>query len=78
MSQATFHVVAPGGSRLTAREGQELLGRSVRYGKLGKVGVVAAAAVVDSGRAVRLSVQLTRNLATPDRRKFRLVGGLRR
>lgn len=69
---ATFHVAAPTGERWTAREGQQLVGRAVRYGKLGKVGTVERAVPVDSGRSLRLHVALTRKLAHPDRRKFRL------
>lgn len=69
---ATFHLPAESGERWTARAAQELLGRSVRYGRLGRVGEVEAAVAVDSGRAVRLHVRLTRKLVNPDRMKFRL------
>lgn len=71
--EATFHLVAPTGERWTARAGQQLVGRAVRYGRLGKVGEVQRAVPVDSGRALRLHVVLSRKLANPDRRKFTLV-----
>lgn len=71
--QATFHLGAPAEGRWTARAGQELVGRDVRYGKLGKVGKVVRAVPVDSGRALRLHAELTRHLRSPDRRKFRLA-----
>lgn len=74
MSETTsFHLGHPGGERWTARAGQELVGREVRYGRLGKVGVVERAVPVDSGRALRLHVVLSRHLVSPDRRKFALV-----
>lgn len=72
MSQATFHVVAPAGERWTARAAQELVGRPVRYGRLGRVGAVEAATPVNAGAAVRLQVHLSRRLLNPDRLKFRL------
>lgn len=71
--QTTFHLPAPDGERWTARAGQGLVGREVRYGKLGKVGEVARAVPVDSGRSLRLHVELSRHLANPDRRKFALA-----
>ena len=71
--QATFHLLAPDGERWSARAGQALVGREVRYGKLGKVGEVVRAAPVDSGRALRLHVELSRHLSNPDRRKFALA-----
>lgn len=75
IGDATFHVAPPSGAeRWTARAGQELVGRSVRYGKLGKVGEVSAAVVVDSGRSLRLHVRLSRKLVNPERTKFRLAG----
>ncbi len=73
MSEATFHLRAPEGERWTARAGQQLVGRSARYGKLGKVGEVVRAVPVDAGRALRLHVSLTRQLTNPDRRKFALA-----
>ena len=73
MSEVTFHVAPPAGERWTARAGQELLGRAVRYGKLGKVGEVVRAVPVDAGRSLRLHARLARKLVNPDRRKFRLV-----
>lgn len=74
MSQeATFHVPPPSGERWTARAGQELIGREVRYGRLGRVGEVVRATPVDAGRALRLHVALSRHLTNPDRRKFALT-----
>lgn len=73
MSDPIFHVRRPASGRWTAKAGQELVGRAVRYGKLGKVGVVVAAVPVDSGRSLRLHVRLSRKLVNPDRSKFRLV-----
>jgi hypothetical protein len=73
MSEATFHLRAADGERWTARAGQQLVGREVRYGKLGKVGEVKRAVPVDSGRALRLHVALSRTLFSPDRRKFSLA-----
>lgn len=72
--QATFHLGTRDDQRWTARAGSELVGRDVRYGRLGKVGQVVRAVPVDSGRALRLHVELTRHLRNPDRRKFALVG----
>ena len=69
----TFHVAAPAGERWTARAGQQLLGRAVRYGKLGKVGTVERAVPVNVGRSLRLHVRLSRKLTNPDRRKFSLA-----
>ena len=71
--QATFHLAAPSGERWTARAGGALVGRSVRYGRMGKVGEVVRAVPVDSGRALRLHVELSRKLLNPDRRKFSLA-----
>lgn len=71
--QATFYLPAPDGEGWTARAGQQLVGRSVRYGRLGKVGEVVRAVPVDSGRALRLHVALSRHLTNPDRRKFALA-----
>jgi hypothetical protein len=71
----TFHLGAPSDGRWTARAGLELLGRPVRYGKLGKVGEVVSAVPVDSGRALRLTAELSRPIASPQRRKFRLAKG---
>lgn len=71
--QAVFHLAAPSGERWTARAGQQLVGRAVRYGKLGKVGEVVQAVPVDSGRALRLHVALSRKLNNPDRLKFSLA-----
>ena len=71
--QVSFHLAAPVDGRWSARAGQELVGRPVKYGKLGKVGEVARAIPVDSGRALRLHVVLTRHIANPDRRKFVLA-----
>jgi hypothetical protein len=68
----TFHLGAPSDGRWTARAGQELLGRPVRYGKLGKVGEVVGAAPTDSGRALRLTAALSKAVPDPDRRKFSL------
>lgn len=70
MDAATFHLPPPTGERWTARAGQELVGRGVRYGGYGRVGEVERVVVVDSGRALRLHVRLTRRLRNPDRRKF--------
>jgi hypothetical protein len=71
--QASFHVRAPADGRWTARAAQVYVGRSVKYGKLGKVGEVARAVPVDSGHALRLHVVLTKHIANPDRRKFVLA-----
>jgi hypothetical protein len=71
--QTTFHLGAPSDGRWTARAGQELVGRDVRYGRLGKVGEVVRAVPVDSGRSLRLHAVLTRHLRNPDRRKFRVA-----
>lgn len=71
--EATFWIRASGDERWTARAGQELVGRGVRYGRLGRVGEVERAVVVDSGRLLRLHVRLSRKLVNPDRRKFRLA-----
>jgi hypothetical protein len=68
----TFHLGAPSDGRWTARAGLELLGRPVRYGKLGKVGEVVSAVPVDSGRALRLTAALSKNVPAPDRRGFSL------
>lgn len=68
--QATFHLPAADGERWTARAAQSLVGRSVSYGRLGKVGEVTRAIPVDSGRALRLHVELSRRLPNADRRKF--------
>jgi hypothetical protein len=70
---ATFHLPAPSGERWTARAGQEIVGRAVRYGKLGAVGTVDGATPVDAGRSLRVHVELRRHLANPDRRKFGLA-----
>lgn len=75
---AIFHVAAPAGERWTARAGQELVGRDVRYGKLGKVGEVVRTVPVDAGRSLRLHVALSRRLPSPDRRKFSLAPAGRR
>lgn len=72
MREATFHL-APEEDRWTARAGAALVGRDVRYGKLGRVGQVVRAVPVDSGRALRLHVALTRDLRNPDRAKFHLA-----
>ena len=72
MTEATFHL-ATDGERFTARAGSAYVGRSVRYGRLGRVGEVTRAVPVDGGRALRLHVGLTRKLINPDRRKFRLA-----
>lgn len=73
MSQpVTFHLGAPSDGRWTARAGLGLLGRPVRYGKLGKVGEVVGAVPVDSGRALRLTVSLSKAIPELDRRKFSL------
>lgn len=69
--EATFYVRT--GERSTARDGAALRGRDVRYGKLGRVGVVEHVVVVDSGRALRLHVALSRVIRNPDRHKFRLA-----
>jgi hypothetical protein len=66
----TFHLGAPADGRWTARAGLELLGKPVRYGKLGKVGEVVGAVPTDSGRALRLTASLTRDIADLDRRGF--------
>lgn len=71
--QVAFHLAAPAEGRWTARAGQSVVGRAVRYAKLGKVGEVLRAVPVDSGRALRLHVALSRHLANPDRRKFSLA-----
>lgn len=72
--EALFHLPPPPGEgRWTARAGQGLVGRAVRYGKLGKVGEVVRAVPVDSGRALRLHVALTRVLRNPTRRNFHLA-----
>ena len=71
--EATFHLRASAEGRWTARAGSALLGRAVRYGRLGKVGEVVRAVPVDSGRALRLHVALTRKLSNPDRLKFHLA-----
>lgn len=73
--QTTFHLGAGAApdERWTARAGQQLVGRDVRYGRLGRVGTVVRAVPVDSGRALRLHVELTRHLRNPDRRKFRVA-----
>jgi hypothetical protein len=72
-ASATFHVPPPPRTdRWTARQGQQLVGREVAYGNLGRVGVVVRAVPVDSGRALRLHVELSRELRNPDRRKFTL------
>ena len=68
----TFHVAPPTGERWTARSGHALVGHAVRYGKLGKVGSVERAVPVDSGRALRLHVVLTRHIASPNPREFGL------
>ena len=74
MSQsATFHLRAPDGGRWTARAGSALVGRAVRYGKLGKVGEVVQATPVNVGRSLRLRVALSRTLVHPDPRKFTLA-----
>lgn len=74
MRSTTFHLPSlPNGERWTARAGQELVGRHVRYGRLGKVGEVASAVVVGSGRAVRLHVALSRSLVNPDPARFTLA-----
>lgn len=74
MSQsATFHLPSPDGERWTARAGQRLVGRAVRYGRLGKVGEVVQATPVNLGRSLRLRVTLRRTLANPDPRKFALA-----
>lgn len=70
--EATFYIGRPTNGRWTARAAQQFVGRSVRYGRLGKVGTVERAVAVGSGRAVRLHVALTRNITNPDRAKFRL------
>lgn len=70
MSEATFYLGPQDGERWTARAGQELVGRDVRYGRLGKVGEVVRAVPVNAGRSLRLHVSLTRKLNNPDRRKF--------
>ena len=71
--EATFHLGAPAEGRWTARAGNGLLGRAVRYGRLGKVGEVVRAVPVDMGRALRLHVALSRTLKNPDRAKFHLA-----
>lgn len=71
--EATFFLRKPAGERCTARDGAALVGRDVRYGKLGRVGVVQRAVVTDSGRALRLHVALNRVIRDPDRSKFRLA-----
>lgn len=70
--RATFWIRAADGERWTARAGQELVGRSVRYGRLGRVGEVEGAVAVNSGRSLRLNVALSRKLTNPDPGKFRL------
>lgn len=72
MTEATFHLEAPDGERWTARAGQQLAGRDVEYGKLGKVGEVARTVPVSLGRSLRVHVALSRHLLNPDRRKFSL------
>lgn len=72
MSEPIFHLGAPEEGRWTARAAQELVGRAVRYGRLGKVGEVERAVPVNAGRHLRLHVRLLRKLLNPDRRKFRL------
>lgn len=69
---ATFHLPAREEGRWTARAGQELVGRAVEYGRLGKVGEVARCVPVDAGRALRVHVRLDRSLTNPDPRKFSL------
>lgn len=71
IERAAFHLLASDG-RWTASAGQQFRGHDVAYGGLGKVGYVERAVVVDSGRALRLHVVLTRHIANPDRRKFSL------
>jgi hypothetical protein len=73
MSQAEFWVRSADGEPWTARAGQELVGRGVRYGKLGRVGVVERAVSVMGGRSLRLHVKLTRKLTNPDPAKFKLA-----
>ena len=70
---ATFYLTAPAGETWTARAGQELAGRDVRYGRLGKVGEVERTVPVNAGRSLRLHVRLSRKLVNPDRRKFSLA-----
>lgn len=70
---STFYLRPPTGERWTARAGQQLVGRAVRYGRLGRVGVVERTVVVSSGRLLRLHVALTRKLTDPERRKFSLA-----
>ena len=70
---ATFHLPASAEGRWTARAGQQLVGRDVRYGRLGKVGVVVKTVPVMAGRSLRIHVELSRRLANPDRRKFSLA-----
>ena len=74
MIEATFHVAPRDGQRWTARAGQQLVGRAVRYGKLGRVGEVTRTVPVDAGRSLRVHVALSRRLVNPDRRKFQLGG----
>lgn len=76
--EVSFHLPAPDGERWTARAGQSLAGRDVRYGRLGKVGVVARTTPVMAGRALRVHVELSRHLQNPDRRKFHLAPEARR
>lgn len=71
--EATFHLPASDAERWTARAGAELIGRTVRYGKIGKVGEVVRVVPVNAGRALRLHVRLSRKLVSPDRRKFSLA-----
>lgn len=72
IEQASFYLGAPSEGRWTARAGQELVGHPVHYGRMGKVGEVTRTVPVDSGRALRVHVALSRHLANPDRRKFRV------
>jgi hypothetical protein len=75
MSQElTFHLGAPAEGRWSAHAGLQLVGRAVRYPKLGKVGEVVRAVPVDSGRALRLHVSLSRSIPNPERRLFALMG----
>lgn len=70
--EATFYIGRPTNGRWTARAAQQFVGRSVRYGRLGKVGTVERAVAVGSGRAVRIHVALTRKITDPEAAKFRL------
>lgn len=72
MRTATFWLPRDG-EPWTARAGQELVGRGVRYGRLGRVGEVERTVPVAAGGALRVHVALSRQLSNPDPAKFSLA-----